>query len=61
MYDCLAFQEGAFIEEANFVEKMVLQASATSRHAEDGFFFCMPRFVLEMFAGLKIFRYIARV
>uniref|UniRef100_A0A0D3EAB7 Uncharacterized protein n=1 Tax=Brassica oleracea var. oleracea TaxID=109376 RepID=A0A0D3EAB7_BRAOL len=40
---------------------MVLQASATSRNAEDLFFFCMPRFVLEMFVGLKMFRDIAKI
>ncbi|KAF3519966.1 hypothetical protein DY000_02059796 [Brassica cretica] len=39
---------------------MVFQASATSRNAEDSFFFRMPRFMLEMFAGLKMFRDIAR-
>ncbi|KAF3583064.1 hypothetical protein DY000_02031182 [Brassica cretica] len=33
---------------------MFPQASATSRNAEDWFRFRMPRFVLEMFAGLKM-------
>ena len=37
---------------------MNLQASATSRDAEDLLFFRMPRFVLEMFKGLdKIYRF----
>ena len=36
------------------------QASATSPDAEDLLFFRMPRFVLEMFAGLKMFRDVAR-
>ncbi|KAF2551725.1 hypothetical protein F2Q68_00034166 [Brassica cretica] len=36
-------------------------ASATSRDAEDLLFFRMPRFVLEVFAGLKMFRDVARV
>ena len=40
---------------------MVHQASATSRDAEDCFFYRMPHFVLEMFVGLKIFPDIARV
>ena len=31
------------------------------RDAEDRFFFRMLRFVLVMFAGLKIFRNVARV
>uniref|UniRef100_A0A0D3A8R8 Uncharacterized protein n=1 Tax=Brassica oleracea var. oleracea TaxID=109376 RepID=A0A0D3A8R8_BRAOL len=39
----------------------MFSASATSRNAEDGFFFRMPRFVLEMFAGLKMFRDIERL
>ncbi|WZZ32062.1 hypothetical protein YC2023_015463 [Brassica napus] len=39
---------------------MVLQASATSHNAEDCFYFCMLRFVLEMFAGLKMFHDIAK-
>ncbi|KAF2596536.1 hypothetical protein F2Q68_00009537 [Brassica cretica] len=39
---------------------MNLQASATSRDAEDSLFFRMPRFLLEMFTGLKMFRDIAR-
>ncbi|KAF3498317.1 hypothetical protein DY000_02052416 [Brassica cretica] len=56
-YDCLVFQEGVFIEEENFVVRTNLRASATSRDAEDLLFFRMPRFVLEMFAGLKIVVY----
>ncbi|WZY77562.1 hypothetical protein YC2023_023946 [Brassica napus] len=40
---------------------MNLQASATSRDAEDSLFFRMPRFLLEMFVGLKMFRDVARV
>ncbi|KAF2567163.1 hypothetical protein F2Q70_00026063 [Brassica cretica] len=40
---------------------MNLQASATSRDAEDLLFFRMPHFVLEMFAGLKMFRDVARI
>ena len=39
---------------------MNLQASVTFRDAEDLLFFRMPRFVLEMFAGLKMFRDVAR-
>ena len=42
-------------------KKLILQAFATSRDAEDWFFFCMPRFVVEMFAGLKMFRGVARI
>ena len=44
-----------------FCRKMVLQASAASRNVEDRFFSRMPHFVLEMFAGLKMFHDIARV
>ena len=33
---------------------MNLQASATSRDVEDLLFFRMPRFVLEVFVGLKM-------
>ena len=40
---------------------MNLQASAKSREAEDLLFFRMPRFVLEIFAGLKMFYDVARV
>ena len=41
---------------------MNLQASATtSRDAEDLLFFRLPRFVLEIFAGLKMFRDVAKV
>ena len=61
MYDCLVFQEGVFIEEGIFVEKIILQASAVSRDTEDWFFFCMSHFMVEMFAGLKMFRGVARV
>uniref|UniRef100_A0A0D3BV92 Uncharacterized protein n=1 Tax=Brassica oleracea var. oleracea TaxID=109376 RepID=A0A0D3BV92_BRAOL len=39
---------------------MNLQASATSREAEDLLFFRMPWFVLEMFADLKMFPDVAR-
>ncbi|KAF3581530.1 hypothetical protein DY000_02032665 [Brassica cretica] len=39
---------------------MNLQASATSRDVEDSLFFRMPRFTLEMFADLKMFRDVAR-
>ncbi|KAF3594049.1 hypothetical protein DY000_02021586 [Brassica cretica] len=39
---------------------MNLQASATSRDAEDLLFFRMPRSVLEIFAGLKMFRDVAK-
>ena len=42
-------------------KKIILQASATSRDAEDCFFFCITHFVVDMFAGLKIFRGVARV
>ena len=42
-------------------KKLILQASVTSRDTEGLFFFCMPRFVVEIFAGLKMFRGAARV
>ncbi|KAF3547526.1 hypothetical protein DY000_02008234 [Brassica cretica] len=41
---------------SKFRRRTNLQAYATSRDAEDLLFFRMPRFVLEMFAGLKTFR-----
>ncbi|KAF3591244.1 hypothetical protein DY000_02023305 [Brassica cretica] len=58
-------RDSAFIKEENFVEERIfrrtnLQASATSRDADDLLFFRMPHFVLEMFAGLKMSRDIAR-
>ncbi|KAF3594045.1 hypothetical protein DY000_02021582 [Brassica cretica] len=39
---------------------MNLKGSATSRDAEDLLFFRMPRFVLKIFAGLKMFRDVAK-
>ena len=51
-YDCLVFHEGVFIRGRKFRRRTNLQASATSRDAEDLLFFRMPRFGLEMFAGL---------
>ena len=56
MYDCLVFQEVTFIEEGNFVEKWFFRRLRRLAMLKIDFFFCMPRFVLEMFAGLKIFR-----
>ena len=50
-----------FLSRKVILSKMVLQASATSRDVEDWFFFRMPRFVLEMFACLKMFRGVAKV
>ena len=49
-----------FLSRKEILSKTNLQASATSRDAEDLLFFRMPRFVLEMFAGLKMFRDVAR-
>ena len=42
-------------------KKLILQASATSRDTEGLFFLCRPRFVVEIFVGLKMFRGAARV
>ena len=50
-----------FLSRKEIPSKNYSSASATSRNAEDLLFFRMPRFVLEMFAGLKIFRDVARV
>ena len=50
-----------FYQGRNFCRKMFLQASATSRNAEDWFLFRMPRFLLKMFVGLKMLCGIARV
>ena len=61
MYDCLVFQEGAFIEEGNFVEKWFFRRLRRLAMLKIDFFFRVPRFVLEMFAGLKMFRDNARV
>ncbi|WZZ58342.1 hypothetical protein YC2023_058449 [Brassica napus] len=49
-----------FLSGRKFRRRTNLQASATSRDAEDLLFFRMPRFVHEMFAGLKMFRDVAR-
>ena len=61
MYDCLVFQEGALIEEGNFVEKWFFGRLRRLAMLTIDFFFRMPRFVLEMFAALKMFRDITRV
>ena len=61
MYDCLVFQEGVFIKEGNFVEKWFFRRLRRLAMLKIDFFFRMPRLVLEMFAGLKMFRDIARV
>ncbi|KAG5388989.1 hypothetical protein IGI04_030530 [Brassica rapa subsp. trilocularis] len=50
-----------FYRGRKFRQRTNLHASAMSRDAEDLLFFRMPRFVLEMFAGLKIFRDVARL
>ena len=50
-----------FLSRKEICRRTNLQASATSRDAEDLLFFRMTRFVLEMFAGLKMFRDVARV
>ncbi|KAF3583555.1 hypothetical protein F2Q69_00027492 [Brassica cretica] len=50
-----------FYRGRKFHRRTNLQASATSREAEDLLFFRMPHFVLEMFAGLKMFCDVARV
>ncbi|KAF3600077.1 hypothetical protein F2Q69_00035782 [Brassica cretica] len=60
MYDCLVFQEGAFIEEGNFVEKWFFGRQRRLAMLKVDFFFRMPHFVLEMFAGLKMFLDIAK-
>ncbi|WZZ88590.1 hypothetical protein YC2023_117169 [Brassica napus] len=49
-----------FYRGRKFRRRTNLQVSATSSDAEDLLFFRMPRFVLEMFAGLKMFRDVAR-
>ena len=61
MYDCLVFQEGALIEESNFVKKWFFRRLRRLTMLKIDFFFRMSRFVLEMFVGLKMFRDIARV
>ena len=61
MYDCLVFQEGAYIEVGNFVEKWFFRRLRRLAMLKIDFFFRMSRFVLEMFVGLKMFRDIARV
>ncbi|KAF3608118.1 hypothetical protein DY000_02047177 [Brassica cretica] len=48
------------VRDRKFRRRTNLQVSATSSDAEDLLFFRMPRFVLEMFAGLKMFRDVAR-
>ena len=55
MYDCLVFQEGAFIEEGNFVEKWFFRRLRRLAMLKIDFFFRMPHFVVEMFAGLEMF------
>ncbi|KAF3530088.1 hypothetical protein DY000_02039027 [Brassica cretica] len=50
-----------FLSRKEISSKTNLQASTTSRETEDLLFFRMPRFVLEMFAGLKMFCDVARV
>ncbi|KAF3599131.1 hypothetical protein F2Q69_00034619 [Brassica cretica] len=49
------------VRDRYFSRKIFLQASATSRNAEDWFLFRMPSFVLEMFTGLNMLCGIARV
>ena len=49
-----------FYRGRKFRRRTNLQASATSRDAEDLLHFRMPRFGLEMFAGLKMFCDVAR-
>ena len=61
MYDCLVFQEGAFIEEGNFVEKWFFRRLRRLAMLKIDFFFRMPCFVFEMFVGLTMFRDIAWV
>ncbi|KAF3557795.1 hypothetical protein F2Q69_00013669 [Brassica cretica] len=61
MYDCLVFQEGAFIEEGNFVEKWFFRRLRRLAMLKIYFSFVCRVFVLEMFAGLKMFRDIAGV
>ena len=56
------FSKKVFLSRKVFLsKKIILQASAMFRYTEDRFFFCMPHFVVEMFAGLKMFRSVARV
>ena len=61
MYDCLVFQEGAFIKEGNFVENWFFRHLRRLAMLKIDFFFCMPCFMFEIFAGLKMFRDIAGV
>ncbi|KAF3517103.1 hypothetical protein DY000_02058562 [Brassica cretica] len=53
--------QGAFIEEDNFVEKWFFRRLRRLAMLKIDLIFRMPRFVLEMFTGLKMFHDIARV
>ncbi|KAF2574902.1 hypothetical protein F2Q70_00004563 [Brassica cretica] len=59
-YVSVASGQSVFSGSIEIRTRFYRKASATSRNAEDLFFFCMLRFVLEMFVGLKMFRDIAK-